>query len=50
MLEEIDVDGEDDRRRELRTLEKEKSRRREETILTMCRFLWVEKEGKNYIF
>jgi len=38
LLEVMDVDGEDDRRRELRTLEKEKSRKREEGILMVMMY------------
>ena len=39
MLEVMDAEGEDDRRKELRTLEKEKSRKREEDIVIRWRIL-----------
>jgi len=35
----MDAEGEDDRRKELRTLEKEKSRKREEDIVIRWRIL-----------
>jgi len=39
LLEVMDAEGEDDRRKELRTLEKEKSRKREEDIVIRWRIL-----------